>query len=74
MGPQPGYSDRPEQFEKLSAPRSPCVVLFESRARRLHVGVYCEGRVWHLRPGGAVHGTRLSAAAAEHGRAEFYSC
>jgi hypothetical protein len=73
LGEQPGYLERPPQFERVESPASPCVVLMTSPAGRLHVGVYWRGRVWHLRPHGAPHGASLDRLR-EHGAQEYYAC
>ena len=59
------------QFERLSRPRSPCIVLMRRRAEMPHVGVLLRLRVLHLTPDGARH-QWLSDVAREWESVEFY--
>lgn len=42
------------EFERLPAPRSPCIVLFRRGRTTPHVGVFLRGRVQHLTRSGPI--------------------
>src|ERR1700760_804434 len=40
-------------FERLQQPISPCFAVFQRRRQSPHVGIFLDGRILHLREGGA---------------------
>lgn len=45
--------DLRNSFEKLASPVEPCIVLLQRKGNTPHVGVYIDGRVFHITERGA---------------------
>lgn len=59
-------------FQRLDAPRTPCIVLMRQRRAVPHVGLYWRGRVLHLRPPG-VRFERLVDASRGFSQVSFHA-
>lgn len=60
-------------FKRLQEPVSPCIVLFNSKGKTPHVGVFYQGKVFHLREQGAIY-CPLDVAMIGFKQRRFYTC
>lgn len=60
------------QFVRLSKPQSPCIVLMKSIRSELHVGVYNNGNVIHIREDSVVENLPIPIATRFYTRLRFY--
>lgn len=70
------YTEKAERFsaslQRLAAPVSPCLVLFQRANAEPHVGVFYKGNVLHLREQGAQY-RPLSQVASTYPQISFYT-
>lgn len=61
------------KFKRLTAPQSPCIVLFHANRQAPHVGIFLRGRVLHIQPRG-VEFQPLDVVSLGFKRIGFYLC
>lgn len=60
------------QFVKLQRPESPCIVLMKSIRSELHVGVYNNGNMIHIREDSVVENLPLPVSTRFYTKVRFY--